>query len=231
MLGPMTGLPDHNREAFRAAAGILRSLGHDPISPIELDEAEGIDFSQPLTEDQYAHYLGRDIEKIAGLLGSGDLDGGVALEGWEASRGAPAEAHVIRALGRPIYRLAHEPPGPYGSQEPHPYLEILQDSVTARHSGSERFHAILRGLGTLHDKKQQDYGRDNNPFANVRGSSEWGVADWVGAMVRATDKVRRLQTYARRGTLANEGVIDAFDDLAVYAVIARVLFEEGQGHA
>jgi hypothetical protein len=85
---------------------------------------------------------------------------------------------------------------------------------------------ILRDLGLLHDRKQQDYGREGDPFANVRGAAEWGVADWVGAMIRATDKVRRLQTFARTGTLANEGVIDAFDDLAVYAVIGRVLYEE-----
>jgi len=99
---------------------------------------------------------------------------------------------------------------------------------TPQHRNSERFHAILRELGELHDKKQQDYGREGDPFANVRGSSEWGVPDWVGAMVRASDKVRRLQTFARRGTLANEGVKDAFMDLAVYSVIALVLFEEGE---
>jgi hypothetical protein len=46
-------------------------------------------------------------------------------------------------------------------------------------------------------------------------------------MVRATDKVRRLQKFAREGKLANEAVEDSFRDLAVYAVIALVLYEEG----
>lgn len=97
-----------------------------------------------------------------------------------------------------------------------------------RHPGSERFHAILRELGETHDRKQADYGRDDDPFANVRATEEWGQPAWVGAMIRATDKVRRLQAYARKGTLANEGARDSFIDLAVYAVIGLVLWEQDQ---
>lgn len=97
-----------------------------------------------------------------------------------------------------------------------------------RHLGSARFHEILRELGELHDKKQQDYGTEDAPFANVQGSREWGVEPWVGAMIRATDKLRRLQKFARCGELANEAVEDSFRDLAVYAVIALVLYEEGK---
>lgn len=92
--------------------------------------------------------------------------------------------------------------------------------------GSERFHAILDELGALHDRKQADYGRETDPFANVRASEEWGVPAWVGAMVRATDKVRRLQRFAQKGVLLNEGAADSLRDLAVYAVIALVLLEE-----
>jgi hypothetical protein len=95
------------------------------------------------------------------------------------------------------------------------------------HPSSQRFHDILKDLGALHDKKQRDYGTDEDPFNNIRASAkEWGVPAWVGAMLRATDKVRRLQKFADKGELANESVIDAFDDLAVYAVIARVMYEE-----
>jgi hypothetical protein len=48
-------------------------------------------------------------------------------------------------------------------------------------------------------------------------------------MVRLTDKVRRLQTLAQTGELSNEGAIDSFMDISVYALIARVLFEETNG--
>src|SRR5690242_17304678 len=94
-----------------------------------------------------------------------------------------------------------------------------------RHPDSVRFHEILREMAVLHDKKQRDYGSNEDPFANVQASTEWGVPAWQGAMIRACDKVKRLQTFADKGELANESVVDAFNDLAVYAVIARVLYE------
>jgi len=94
------------------------------------------------------------------------------------------------------------------------------------HPSSIRFHEILDELGGLHDKKQQDYGTPDDPFANVRGSQDWGISPWVGALVRASDKFKRLQKFARVGELANEAVEDSFRDLAVYAVIGLVLYEE-----
>lgn len=94
--------------------------------------------------------------------------------------------------------------------------------------GDPRFHALLQQIGDLHDQKQQDYGTNADAFANVRASEEWGISPWIGAMIRATDKVRRLQTYATKGSLANEGVEDSLMDLAVYALISLVLFREEQ---
>lgn len=95
-------------------------------------------------------------------------------------------------------------------------------------SKSKRFYSILGELGLLHALKNADYGTDADPFANVRGSLDWGISPWVGALLRATDKIKRLQKYARHGELANEAVEDSFRDLAVYAVIGLVLFEEAR---
>ncbi len=104
--------------------------------------------------------------------------------------------------------------------------------ASPRHPSSQRFHDNLKEIGELHDKKSLDYGTDEDPFNNIRASAkEWGIPAWVGAMLRATDKVRRLQKFADAGELANESVIDAFDDLAVYAVIARVMYEEEEKDA
>lgn len=105
---------------------------------------------------------------------------------------------------------------------------VMSTPLTLRHPNSQRFHDILLALGELHDRKQADYGRGDDPFANVRGSTEWGMPGWVGAMVRAQDKTRRLQQYARTAKLENEGVADSFMDLAVYAIIAMVLWEQDQ---
>jgi len=105
----------------------------------------------------------------------------------------------------------------------------MNDRITAEEvisQGSARFHSILQEMGQLHDQKQRDYGLPLDPFSNVRASIEWGVPSWVGCMVRATDKLRRLQTFAKTGTLANESVRDSFLDLAVYSIIGLCLFDE-----
>lgn len=96
----------------------------------------------------------------------------------------------------------------------------------SRPPNSEDFHALLKEIGDLHDKKQKDYGTEDDPFSNVTGSIEWGVAPWVGAMVRANDKMRRLQKVAQGGTLSNESARDSFLDLAVYDLIGLLLYEK-----
>lgn len=95
------------------------------------------------------------------------------------------------------------------------------------HPSNRKFHDAIEEIVYLHGQKQNDYGTETDPFANVRGSSEWGVEPWMGAMIRANDKVKRLQKFAREGQLANEAVEDSFKDLAVYALIAYVLYQEG----
>jgi hypothetical protein len=105
----------------------------------------------------------------------------------------------------------------------------MQNNGISRHPSSQRLHDLLVEIGELHDRKQADYGRDNDPFANVRSSLEWNVPPWIGAMVRATDKVRRLQALAIGKTLKNEPALDSFKDLAVYALIGHVLYEEANG--
>lgn len=93
-------------------------------------------------------------------------------------------------------------------------------------AGDPRFHALLKQIGDLHDKKQQDYGTDGDPLANVRASQEWGMPAWVGALLRLNDKVHRLKQFARRGSLANESAEDSMLDIAVYALIALILYRE-----
>lgn len=120
------------------------------------------------------------------------------------------------------------PPTP-GDSEDAARLEAAyapEPSMPARHPLSARFHELLGELGELHDRKQADYGREHDPFANVRAASEWGMPGWVGAMLRATDKLRRLQAFAQSGELANESAEDSLRDIAVYALIALVLLEE-----
>lgn len=115
-----------------------------------------------------------------------------------------------------------------GSAQSFHLFEVLLDASEEAHPSSKLFYNELIEAGLLHAQKQRDYGKPGDPFANVRSSEEWGIAPWVGAMVRLNDKVKRLQQLARTGGLANESAIDSFRDIAVYALIALVLYgQEG----
>ncbi len=87
------------------------------------------------------------------------------------------------------------------------------------------FHAILQQLGELHDKKSADCGVDQDPFANLRMCKMAGIEPWEGVVIRMGDKYSRLCT-AMRGTLRNEGVEDAFLDMAVYSILGLILYKD-----
>ena len=114
--------------------------------------------------------------------------------------------------------------------QPEPFPMTMSDCKASarlsRHPSSQAFHDLCDAMKAMHDKKQQDYGRADDPFANVRASEDFGMPGWVGTMVRANDKMRRIQKAAQGGTLSNEGVEDSLMDLAVYSIIALVLFRE-----
>lgn len=96
----------------------------------------------------------------------------------------------------------------------------------AEHGGDSRFLKKLEQIAELHSVKQHDYGVDEDPFANIRASRDFGVAPWVGAVIRLNDKVTRIKSFLKKGELKNEPIEDAFQDIAVYALIASILFEE-----
>ena len=82
------------------------------------------------------------------------------------------------------------------------------------------FSLILKEIQALHDKKSKDYGRPGDPYYNIRGSEDFGIPSWVGAVMRANDKMKRLQLAASGGSLANEGVEDSLLDMITYLTIA-----------
>jgi len=92
--------------------------------------------------------------------------------------------------------------------------------------GDPRFLAILDEMKEIHVRKSADYGDQTDPLANVRASADWGISPWVGTMIRATDKIIRLQSLLTNGKLENESARDSLIDLASYAIIALILMEE-----
>ena len=92
--------------------------------------------------------------------------------------------------------------------------------------GHPMFFQVLEEMALLHDKKGRDYGIGVDTLGNVRSSEQWGIPAWIGSLVRANDKIVRLQNAARGSALVNEGIEDSLMDLAAYAVIALVLYRE-----
>jgi hypothetical protein len=92
--------------------------------------------------------------------------------------------------------------------------------------GHPEYLKILDEMRELHVRKAADYGRGADPLANCRASAEFGIPAWVGVMVRANDKVHRIKSFIRNGSLKNESVEDSLKDLAAYALIALVLLRE-----
>lgn len=129
---------------------------------------------------------------------------------------------------RPRTNKTSEPP--VGHPQHPKFPKKSGDRPVTRHRLSQAFHDTLKAIGLLHDKKQADYGRTDDPFANVRASEDFGIDGWVGALIRMNDKMRRLQKAAQGGEMLNESVEDSFMDLACYAIIGLVLYQEANNN-
>jgi len=82
-------------------------------------------------------------------------------------------------------------------------------------------------LAALHEAKDSDYA-GQAPLSNFRQCERFGVPAWKGALVRMSDKWSRLLSVVEKGKpdVTGETIDDTLDDLAVYAVIVRVLRRE-----
>jgi hypothetical protein len=89
-----------------------------------------------------------------------------------------------------------------------------------------QFDALLAKMKQIHDAKGHDYEGDGRPYENLRAGEDWNIEAWKYAMLRADEKMRRLKSFAKKGTLKNESALDSFLDIAVLAAIGYVLFEE-----
>lgn len=99
-----------------------------------------------------------------------------------------------------------------------------------RHPASARFHQLLEEIGELHDRKQRDYGTEDDPFANVRGATEFGLPPAMGAFIAMSDIMARIKSWCKNGSLQNDTIEDSLKDMAVYALIAYVLMEEDESN-
>lgn len=130
LAGPMSGLPEWNVPAFRAAANRLRALGFLVLSPVEIGEAYFGSASDAVAPMEYLRldleYMVRNCSRIA------------LLPGWERSIGARCEVAVAITLGFAFYAISDDEVRPI--DPPH--------DVHITHGYSRGVHLRLRQEGS-----------------------------------------------------------------------------------
>lgn len=92
-----------------------------------------------------------------------------------------------------------------------------------------RFEEVIAEMVEIHRKKSADYDGTSGEYANFREAEKLGVPAWKGALIRLTDKYSRLVSLAANdgvGQVTDESIIDTLNDMANYAIIVRILYEE-----
>lgn len=214
--GPMSGYPEHNFPAFREAAEVLRDMGHDVTSPVEMDESAGFDSeTAPNVEagsEQWASFLARDVIVIAG-----DVEGVVVIEGWEKSRGAALEVHVARELGKPIYRLSD-----YASSKAIT-LELVKAPTKYQPPSNE--NVLDEAARIVGGDRGDDYGHPGDDFARTAGAWRslfgWDVTPAQVALAMVVVKLSRLQETPDKR--------DSIVDIAGYARTYEMVLARDKG--
>ena len=92
LCGPMTGIDDFNRPAFKAAAEQLRAAGYTVVNPA----GNGLPADAP-----WERHMRADIAEMVSCA-----DGVATLPGAHKSRGARIEMALALGLGWPVARVS-----------------------------------------------------------------------------------------------------------------------------
>lgn len=104
LAGPMRGIKEFNFPAFRRATKILRAAGIHILSPHELDEAAGYDWTGFTGHEDLAEYNFDLVQRLTeDIHAIGEVDSVILLDGWSNSSGARAEASFAWAVGKPVF--------------------------------------------------------------------------------------------------------------------------------
>lgn len=101
--GAMTNRPQFNRPMFVEWAARLRALDYEVVSPVEQDDADGVEFTEEqlatgtCPPDVYERLLARDVALLEGC------DALILLPDCDGSAGVRREILRARELGLPVY--------------------------------------------------------------------------------------------------------------------------------
>ena len=95
---------------------------------------------------------------------------------------------------------------------------------------SRRYYEVLEEMIAIHDRKRHDYADSVDIFQNFRTSEMMGLPAWKGVCIRLGDKFSRIMGFAKKEKLEvkDESIKDTLIDMANYAIITLVLYEESQ---
>lgn len=104
--------------------------------------------------------------------------------------------------------------------------------------GHPKFYKIIEKLAMLHQNKNRDYATEENPLGNFTRVAEWCktyklITPGHEAMkVAIIYKLKQLDAYLKLLMTGEEGKVEGIpqrlDDVAVYSIIERILYEEGK---
>jgi len=137
LAGPMTGLPDYNYPAFRAAAKRLRAAGYTVANPA--------DNPKPVC-DTWLGYMRMGIKQLV------QCDAIVLLPGWRNSRGASIEFELARGLEFAFFEMP-----PDGADVPTPEAfraawfdagsqQIVGEALTTMNGSAREQHSRYAAL-------------------------------------------------------------------------------------
>jgi len=94
----------------------------------------------------------------------------------------------------------------------------------------ERFREIVSEMVELHNRKNRDYAGNEYLSNFMMCEQHMGIPAWKGCIIRLSDKMARIMNIARTDEIAvgDETVADTLTDLAVYAIVTRILYENSK---
>jgi hypothetical protein len=104
-----------------------------------------------------------------------------------------------------------------------------QNATTQKRSGHPRFYALLEELADLHNRKNQDYSEPGQALGNLLAATRVGLTPFLGVAVRLQDKFSRFENLIRKGghgAVVDEKIDDTLRDMAIYSLLAIILWEE-----
>jgi len=103
--------------------------------------------------------------------------------------------------------------------------------MTTHQQFEKDFEEFISSMQNILVKKNHDYtGENQDPLFNFRRAENMGIPAWKGAMIRFSDKVSRLETFAKKGELKveDENFLDTLRDAANYLFLIGELYKESK---